>query len=47
MPDKAEMKGLTEPEDYNYPAALSYLLLLYDEQKAIAYVNQLIPSTEK
>ncbi|CDH45860.1 hypothetical protein [Candidatus Contendibacter odensensis] len=41
MPDKVEMKWLNEPEDHDYTAALSYLSLLYDEQKATAYVNQL------
>jgi hypothetical protein len=41
MSKKVEIKWLSEPEEKDYPAALSYLCLLYDEQKATAYVNQL------
>jgi hypothetical protein len=41
MPKNVEIKWLSEPEEKDYPAALSYLCLLYDEQKATAYVNQL------
>lgn len=42
MPDKnIQIKWLKEPEEHDYPAALSYLLLIYDEQKATNYVNEL------
>ncbi|MDD8016929.1 MAG: hypothetical protein PHP42_01015 [Bacteroidota bacterium] len=41
MSNKAEIKWLSEPEEHNYPAALSYLSLIYDEQKAAADVNKL------
>lgn len=37
---KIEIKWLDEPEEHNYPAALSYLCLLYDEQMAAAYVEK-------
>jgi hypothetical protein len=36
-----EIKWLSEPEEQDYPAALSYLSLLYDKKKAAAYVNKL------
>jgi len=39
--DTATIKWLSEPEDHNYPAALSYLSLLYDETTARAYVEKL------
>ncbi|WP_297325068.1 hypothetical protein [Nitrosomonas sp.] len=32
---------VNEPESHNYPAALSYLSLIYDEQAASRYVNGL------
>ena len=41
MPKKFEIKWLDEPEKHNYPAALSYLCLLYDEKAAGAYIEQL------
>lgn len=41
MSRKIEIKWLDEPEEHNYPAALSYLCLLYDEQMAAAYVEKL------
>ncbi len=41
MSKKTEIKWLSEPEESNYPAALSYLSLLYDHEKAAAQVNQL------
>ena len=41
MPKKFEIKWLNEPEKHNYPAALSYLCLLYDEKAAGAYIEQL------
>ncbi len=36
-----EIRWLEEPEDHNYPAALSYLSLLYDEKAAGDLVAQL------
>jgi hypothetical protein len=36
-----DIKWLTEPEDHNYPAALSYLSLTYDEAAAADMVNKL------
>ncbi|AEJ02755.1 hypothetical protein Nit79A3_3008 [Nitrosomonas sp. Is79A3] len=41
MAKKTEIKWLSEPEAHNYPAALSYLNLIYDEQTAIGYVDNL------
>ena len=41
MPNKAEIKWLPEPEEHDYPAALSYLGLLYDEATATARVDKL------
>ena len=41
MSKEVEIKWLSEPEEHNYPAALSYLSLLYDEQTATTYVNKL------
>jgi hypothetical protein len=41
MSKNVETKWLSEPEEHNYPAALSYLSLLYDEQTAGNYVNKL------
>ena len=42
MPKKNNIiKWLSEPEEHNYPAALSYLSLLYDEETAAAYVGKL------
>ena len=41
MPNKAEIKWLPEPEEHDYPAALSYLGLLYDEATATARVEKL------
>jgi hypothetical protein len=41
MPNEVEIKWLTDPEDDDYPAAASYLNLLYDEQAAAKYVEQL------
>jgi hypothetical protein len=41
MNDKAEIDWLNEPEDQDYPAAGSYLNLLYDDAKAAGYVKQL------
>lgn len=41
MAKKTEINWLSEPEAHNYPAALSYLNLIYDEQTAIGYVDNL------
>jgi hypothetical protein len=41
MPNTAEIKWLPEPEEHDYPAALSYLGLLYDEATATARVEKL------
>jgi hypothetical protein len=41
MSKKVEIKWLGEPEEHDYPAALAYLALLYDEQTATAYVDKL------
>jgi hypothetical protein len=41
MSKKVEIKWLNEPEEHNYPAALSYLSLLYDEQTATNFVDKL------
>lgn len=41
MSKKAEIKWLDEPEEQDYPAALSYLSLIYDAETAAAYVSKL------
>jgi len=41
MSKKIEIKWLSEPEDHDYPAALSYLSLLYNKRTAAAHVNRL------
>ena len=41
MSKAVEIKWLSEPEEHDYPAALSYLSLLYDEQTATTYVSKL------
>lgn len=41
MAKKVEIQWLNTPEDHNYPAALSYLSLLYDEHTAANYVAKL------
>src|SRR5450631_1686125 len=41
MANEVEIKWLTDPEENDYPAAASYLSLLYDEQAAAKYVAQL------
>jgi hypothetical protein len=41
MSNKVEIKWLAEPEEHDYPAALSYLSPIHDEQKAATYVNRL------
>ena|ERR1035437_9354444 len=41
MPKQIEIKWLPGPEDHDYPAASSYLSLLYDEAATARYVEQL------
>jgi hypothetical protein len=41
MPKKYEIKWLSEPEEHDYPAALSYLSLIYDDKAATTYVSKL------
>ena len=41
MSDKIEIEWLDEPEEHNYPAALSYLSLVYNEQKVSACLKKL------
>ena len=41
MPTKYKIKWLPEPEAHDYPAALSYLSLIYDKKTAKAYVKEL------
>ena len=41
MANEIEIKWLADPEDHDYPAAASYLSLLYDEASAEKYVDQL------
>lgn len=38
---KATIKWLDEPQEHDYPAALSYLNILYDTPTAQSYVDQL------
>jgi len=40
MSKEVEIKWLSEPEEHDYSAALSYLSLLYDEQIATTYVDK-------
>jgi hypothetical protein len=41
MSKKSQIKWLTEPEAHDYPAALSYLTLLYDAKIAANYIKKL------
>jgi hypothetical protein len=38
MANNVDSKWLADPEDHDYPAAGSYLSLLYDEPTAAKYV---------
>jgi hypothetical protein len=40
-PKNCDVKWLDEPEEHDFPAALSFLLLIYDKQAAAAHVNRL------
>jgi hypothetical protein len=39
--DKTDIRWFDEPEEHNYPAAQSYLLLFFDEKTAAAHVEKL------
>jgi hypothetical protein len=39
--EKVEIQWYAEPEEHNYPAAQSYLSLVYDEKTATSYVEKL------
>ena len=41
MSEKIDIRWLEQPEDHDYPAAQSYLCLLYDEKTATGYVDKL------
>ncbi len=41
MSKNVKIKWLKEPEEQDYPAALSYLSLLYDKRTATAHVSRL------
>ena len=41
MPNEIAIRWLADPEDHDYPAAGSYLSLLYDEPTAAKYVDLL------
>jgi hypothetical protein len=41
MSKNYRIKWLDEPEEHNYPAALSYLTLVYNEEAAVAFVGKL------
>jgi hypothetical protein len=39
--DETQIKWLDEPEEHDYPAALSYLNLLYDDATASSFIEKL------
>src|SRR5215831_14173467 len=41
MSEKVQIQWFAEPEDHDYPAALSYLSLVFEEKAASAYVEKL------
>ena len=41
MSKQVEVKWLDTPEEHDYPAALSYLSLIYDDQTATEFVEKL------
>jgi hypothetical protein len=41
MSNTCKIKWLKEPTEHDYPAALSYLSLIYNKKTAAAYVNKL------
>jgi hypothetical protein len=48
MSKKIKIKWLSKPEEHDYPAALSYLSLIYDEKTAARLVKKLkgVPMSE-
>jgi hypothetical protein len=38
---KPEIKWLDKPEDHDYPAAFSYLNLIYDDKSAVKFIDAL------
>lgn len=46
--DENEIKWLDEPEEHDYPAASSYLSLMYDDSTANGFVEELkkVPVTQ-
>ncbi len=41
MPPKIKIKWLSQPEEHDYPAARSYLTLIYNPKTATSFVNKL------
>src|ERR1051326_8619591 len=41
MSEHVQIEWYTEPEDHDYPAALSYLTLSFDEKTAAGYLEKL------
>jgi hypothetical protein len=41
MGDKVQIQWLEEPEEHDYPAAQSYLTLVYEEKTAAGYLEKL------
>ena len=41
MGKQADIRWLTKPEEHDYPAAKSYLSLIYDERTAAGFVQRL------
>jgi hypothetical protein len=41
LSEKSKIQWYAEPEEHDYPAAQSYLLLFYDEKSAAGYVEKL------
>jgi hypothetical protein len=48
MSKQIKIKWLSEPEEHDYPAAFSYLILIYDEKTAVGLVSKLkkVPISE-
>jgi hypothetical protein len=36
-----KIKWLSQPEEHDYPAALSYLSLIFDKKKAVVFISKL------
>jgi len=45
MSKKVEIKWLKEPQEHDYPAAASYLSLIYDDKQAASLVEKLRRAT--